>query len=138
MFWRFAGERKRGLIIATTTHNATRRTNIPSSFRIFESCSGEMSDELSVDQKSVVTHDSCLGKSLSAYSQPHDGFFTAARPLKHSGQSSFVHHGHPLANSKNFFHIAADHHDRYTAFGQPTHQLVAFRFRADVDPAGWF
>src|SRR2546421_11514479 len=87
---------------------------------------------------SLITHDSSLFLSPAAYGQPHNRFFTAARPLEHSGQSSFVHHGHSLAHAKNFFHIAADHHDRHTAFGKPTHQLVDFRFCANVNPPGWF
>src|SRR2546427_3893382 len=45
------------------------------------------------------------------------------------------HHGHSLTDAQNFFHVAADHHDRYAAFSQAAHQLVDFCFGADVDSA---
>src|SRR5882762_1704730 len=83
---------------------------------------------------SLITHHSLL-ITLPPHRHSHDCFFVAVRPLKHTGQSSFVHHGHSLTDAQNFFHVAADHHDRYAAFSQAAHQLIDFCFGADVDSA---
>src|SRR5882762_166028 len=66
---------------------------------------------------SLITHYSSL-ITLPPHRHSHDCFFVAVRPLKHTGQSSFVHHGHSLTDAQNFFHVTADHHDRYAAFSQ--------------------
>jgi hypothetical protein len=70
--------------------------------------------------------------------QAHYGFLAALIPFQDSGNASFMHYRDAIAFAENLFHVAADHDNGYSAFGQASHQLVDFGFCSNVDSARGF